>query len=157
MLALGGLLTADKSQIRPFGDQRDYERSLLARWSPVFLSNQLQETETMAKQNSTNPNLPSVSKQTAGGVTGAVLGGIVGGPIGALVGGVAGAAVGNASAKGKEPIKKTVEKIRSMGKGRLAKAAAKSIGPSATNKNGAKGTSKRAAKSKSVKSKAKSK
>ena len=42
----------------------------------------------MAKKSSTNANLPSVSKQTAGGVTGAVIGGMVGGPIGAVVGGV---------------------------------------------------------------------
>ena len=42
-----------------------------------------------------------VSKQTAGGVTGAVLGGVVAGPVVALAGGAVGAMVGDASAKGR--------------------------------------------------------
>ena len=57
-------------------------------------------------------NVP-VSKQTAGGVTGAILGAAVAGPLGALAGGLAGAVVGDASAKGKKPVKKAVDAIRS--------------------------------------------
>ena len=45
-------------------------------------------------------NVP-VTKQTAGGVTGAVIGGVIAGPVGALIGGVAGAMMGNRAAKGK--------------------------------------------------------
>jgi hypothetical protein len=67
-------------------------------------------------------NLP-VSKQTAGGITGAVLGGIVAGPVGAIAGGVAGAIVGDSSAKGKKPMKVAAETIRSeVKKGRVIKA-----------------------------------
>lgn len=54
-----------------------------------------------------------VSKQAVGGVTGAVLGAMVAGPIGALAGGFAGAVVGEQSARGRKPMKKTVEAIRS--------------------------------------------
>jgi hypothetical protein len=54
----------------------------------------------------------AVSKQTAGGVTGAVLGGMVAGPLGAIAGGVTGAMIGDESAKGKRPIKRAVEAIR---------------------------------------------
>lgn len=68
----------------------------------------------MSKKSMNETNLPSVSKQTAGGVTGAVIGGIVGGPVGAVAGGVAGAVLGNSSAKGNEPIKKAIETIRSV-------------------------------------------
>ena len=57
-------------------------------------------------------NVP-VSKQTAGGVTGAVLGAAVAGPIGAIAGGLTGAMVGDASAKGKKPMKRAVEAVRS--------------------------------------------
>lgn len=57
-------------------------------------------------------NLPQVSKQTAGGVTGAVMGGVVAGPVGAIAGGVVGAIIGDASAEGKQPIKKAVDAIR---------------------------------------------
>jgi hypothetical protein len=57
-------------------------------------------------------NMPEVSKQTAGGIGGAVVGGLVGGPVGALIGGVAGAMMGNASAEGKRPVKKAVEAVR---------------------------------------------
>jgi len=57
-------------------------------------------------------NVP-VSKQTAGGVTGAVLGAAVAGPIGAIAGGVTGAMVGDASAKGKQPMKRASEAVRS--------------------------------------------
>ncbi|MBL9092894.1 MAG: hypothetical protein JNL96_16865, partial [Planctomycetaceae bacterium] len=53
-----------------------------------------------------NVNLPEVSKQTAGGIGGAMLGGMVAGPVGALVGGVAGALIGKKSAEGKKPVKK---------------------------------------------------
>ena len=60
----------------------------------------------------TNKNVP-VSKQTAGGVTGAVLGAAVAGPFGAIAGGLTGAMVGDASAKGKKPVQKAVEAIRS--------------------------------------------
>ena len=66
-----------------------------------------------SKKHDTTENLPTVSKQTAGGITGAVLGGILGGPVGAVAGGVAGAMVGNSSAKGNKPIKKAVESVRS--------------------------------------------
>jgi hypothetical protein len=62
----------------------------------------------------TSGNLPPISKQTAGGVAGAVVGGVVAGPIGALVGGVAGALVGNASAAGERPIGRTVDNIRAV-------------------------------------------
>ena len=54
-----------------------------------------------------------VSKQTVGGVTGAILGAAVAGPIGAIAGGLTGAMVGDASAKGKKPVKRTVDAIRS--------------------------------------------
>jgi len=64
------------------------------------------------KQKVPNKNLPEVSKQTAGGIGGAMLGGMVAGPVGALIGGVAGALVGKSSAEGKEPIKKTVASVR---------------------------------------------
>ena len=53
-----------------------------------------------------------VTKQTAGGVTGAVLGGMVAGPLGAIAGGVTGALIGEESAKGKKPIRRAVEAIR---------------------------------------------
>jgi hypothetical protein len=54
-----------------------------------------------------------VSKQAVGGVTGAVLGGMVAGPLGAVAGGFAGAVVGEQSARGRKPVKKTVDSIRS--------------------------------------------
>jgi hypothetical protein len=54
-----------------------------------------------------------VAKQTAGGVTGAILGAAVAGPLGAIAGGLTGAIVGDASAKGKKPVKRAVEAIRS--------------------------------------------
>jgi predicted lipid-binding transport protein (Tim44 family) len=59
-------------------------------------------------------NLPEVSKQTAGGIAGAMIGGVVAGPLGAIAGGVAGALIGNASAEGKRPIGRTVENIREV-------------------------------------------
>ena len=59
-------------------------------------------------------NLPEVSKQTAGGIAGAMVGGVVAGPVGAVVGGVVGAMVGNASAEGKRPIGKTIDNIRAV-------------------------------------------
>ena len=65
------------------------------------------------KKQANEENLPAVSKQTAGGITGAVIGGLLGGPVGAVAGGVAGALVGNSSAKGNKPIKKTVDSIQS--------------------------------------------
>jgi hypothetical protein len=69
-----------------------------------------------------------VSKQTAGGVTGAVLGGIVAGPVGALAGGAVGAMVGDASAKGKKPVKRAAEAIRDEITSGRAKAALKKVG-----------------------------
>jgi hypothetical protein len=69
----------------------------------------------MSKKPKKEANLPSVSKQTAGGVTGAVIGGVVAGPVGAVAGGVVGALVGNSSAKGEKPIKRAAEAIRSAG------------------------------------------
>jgi predicted lipid-binding transport protein (Tim44 family) len=59
-------------------------------------------------------NLPEVSKQTAGGIAGAMIGGVVAGPLGAIAGGVAGALIGNASAEGKRPIGRTVDNIREV-------------------------------------------
>jgi hypothetical protein len=67
----------------------------------------------MPKKQTNGKNLPAVSKQTAGGITGAVIGGMLGGPVGAVAGGVAGALVGNSSAKGEKPIKTAVASIRS--------------------------------------------
>ena len=55
----------------------------------------------------------SISRQTAGGVTGAILGAAVAGPLGAIAGGLTGAMVGDASAKGKQPVKRAIEGIRS--------------------------------------------
>ena len=69
-----------------------------------------------------------VSKQTAGGVTGAVLGGVVAGPIGALAGGAMGAMVGDASAKGKKPVKRAVDSIRDEITSGRAKEAVKNVG-----------------------------
>src|SRR4029078_1615092 len=54
-----------------------------------------------------------VSKQTVGGVTGAILGAAVSRPIGAIAGGLTGAMVGDASAKGQRHVKRTVDAIRS--------------------------------------------
>src|SRR5215212_5807724 len=62
--------------------------------------------------NKTEKNVP-ISKQTAGGVTGAVLGAAVAGPLGAIAGGLTGAIVGDASAKGKKPMKRAAEAMRS--------------------------------------------
>jgi hypothetical protein len=80
-----------------------------------------QET-AMSKKRASEKNLPLVSKETAGGVTGAVIGGLVGGPVGAVAGGVAGAMVGHSSARGEKPIKKAVETIRSKLSGLKPKA-----------------------------------
>ncbi len=66
----------------------------------------------MAKKSAKKKNLPEVSKQTAGGIGGAVIGGMVAGPIGAIAGGVAGAIIGNASAEGKRPIKRAAASAR---------------------------------------------
>jgi hypothetical protein len=60
-----------------------------------------------------NQETVPVSKQTVGGVTGAILGAAVAGPFGAIAGGLTGAVVGDASAKGKKPIKRAVDAIRS--------------------------------------------
>jgi histone H1/5 len=60
-----------------------------------------------------NQETVPVSKQTVGGVTGAILGAAVAGPVGAIAGGLTGALVGDASAKGKKPIKRAVDAIRS--------------------------------------------
>ena len=70
----------------------------------------------MSKKSVREKNLPSESKQTAGGITGAVIGGMVAGPVGAVAGGIAGASVGDSSAKGNEPIHNTIETIRSTGR-----------------------------------------
>ncbi len=58
-----------------------------------------------------NVNLPEVSKQTAGGIGGAVAGGMIAGPVGALVGGVVGANGRKASAEGKKPMKKAAAAV----------------------------------------------
>ncbi len=89
----------------------------------------------MSKKRDTNQNLPSVSKQTAGGITGAVIGGMVAGPVGAVAGGIAGALVGDSSAKGNEPIHNALKTIRSTGKrGAKAIKAARDRGKSASAK-----------------------
>jgi hypothetical protein len=71
------------------------------------------QTQLPAKQSDKQDKNVPVSKQTAGGVTGAVLGAVVAGPVGALAGGVTGALVGDAAAKGRKPIKRAVDAIRS--------------------------------------------
>src|SRR3954464_1023856 len=94
----------------------------------------------MAKKKSTKTSRPQgssaaqesnvpVSKQTAGGVTGAVLGAVVAGPIGAIAGGVTGAMMGDASAKGKKPMKRAADAIRSeITEGRVGEAVKKVAG-----------------------------
>jgi hypothetical protein len=69
---------------------------------------------------------------------------MVGGPIGALMGGVTGAFVGSASAQGKEPIKKTVARLSSIGKTRTAqtkKSSVKAKRSTTTRKKKSSGTS----------------
>lgn len=88
----------------------------------------------------TSDDLPSISKQTAGGIGGALVGGVVGGPIGALVGGVAGAMIGNASAAGERPIGRTVDGIKAVAEEPARKAYArisKAVSPRADKKTGA--------------------
>jgi hypothetical protein len=65
-----------------------------------------------SKEKKSEKNVP-ISKQTAGGVTGAIFGAAVAGPLGAIAGGLTGAMVGDASAKGKKPVKRAIEGIRS--------------------------------------------
>jgi hypothetical protein len=67
--------------------------------------------KSKTKKKPAEKNLP-ISKQTAGGVTGAILGAAVAGPLGAIAGGLTGAMVGDASAKGKEPVKRAIAGIR---------------------------------------------
>jgi predicted lipid-binding transport protein (Tim44 family) len=90
----------------------------------------------------TADNLPPVSKQTAGGIGGALVGGVVGGPIGALVGGVAGAMIGNSSAAGERPIGRTVDGIKEITEEPVRKAYArisKAVSPGAKKKTGTDG------------------
>ena len=98
-------------------------------------------------------NLPEVSKQTAGGIGGAVLGGIVAGPVGAVVGGVAGALVGNASAEGEQPIKKAAASVRESLRKRQP-AVKKIAGPKTAKKAAKKSTQRSAALKKTAKKKA---
>ena len=73
------------------------------------------QSKTKRPQSSIDPaneNVP-VAHQTAGSVTGAVIGAVVAGPVGELAGGVTGALVGDASAKGKRPVKRAVDAVRS--------------------------------------------
>ena len=100
-------------------------------------------------------SMPEVTKQTAGGVGGAVLGAAVAGPVGAVIGGVAGTLIGDASAKGKRPVKKAVEAVgsrlsasRSAGSKKKATAAKKSPPKKAKKSKGAKGATKKKAKKK---------
>jgi hypothetical protein len=90
----------------------------LLRWHRPCQQFKTQLRETMAKKLAKSNNetrrtkqgserVP-VTKQTAGGIAGAVLGGIVAGPVGAVVGGVAGAIVGNDTAKAKVTAKKAM-------------------------------------------------
>jgi hypothetical protein len=71
------------------------------------------EGDAVAKKSAVKKNLPEVSKQTAGGIGGAVIGGMIAGPVGAIAGGVAGALIGNASAEGKRPIKRAAASVKS--------------------------------------------
>jgi hypothetical protein len=95
-----------------------------------------------------------VSKQTLGGVSGAVVGGMVAGPVGAIIGGVAGALVGDASAKGKKPVKRAAAAVQAqlsgVGKKKaVAKTAKKSAGKktsAAADKKSAKKSATKAAK-----------
>jgi hypothetical protein len=57
----------------------------------------------MAKKSKPSSNVP-LTKQAAGGVTGAIAGSIVAGPAGAIVGGVAGAVMGNRVEQGKPAV-----------------------------------------------------
>ncbi|WP_010584892.1 hypothetical protein [Schlesneria paludicola] len=66
------------------------------------------------------PNLPTVSKQTAGGIVGATIGGMIAGPIGAVAGGVAGAMIGTASAEGHHPIEAAANQVAAATKKPLA-------------------------------------
>jgi hypothetical protein len=61
--------------------------------------------------------VPPISKQTAGAVTGAAIGSIAG-PAGAVVGGVIGALVGKAAAGGR-PVQKAVRRATAVSKGAL--------------------------------------
>jgi hypothetical protein len=82
--------------------------------------------QSSGDSNSEGKNAP-VSKQTAGGVTGAVLGGVVAGPLGAIAGGLTGAMVGEASARGRKPMKTAVDAIRSEIRDGNIKDAVKSV------------------------------
>jgi hypothetical protein len=73
---------------------------------------QAKKTKRPQQTGDTGQNVP-VSKQTAGGVAGAVLGAAVAGPLGAIAGGLTGAMVGDASAKGKKPVKRAANAIGS--------------------------------------------
>ena len=77
----------------------------------IEMAKKKKATSRKQKSSAGNAAVP-VSKQTAGGITGAVIGGVVAGPIGALAGGAVGAMVGESSAKGKKPIKRAVTAIR---------------------------------------------
>lgn len=82
-------------------------------------ANKTVKSKTSAPKSRSNraavdPNLPAVSKQTAGGIAGATVGGLVAGPIGAVIGGVAGAMVGSASAAGQRPIERAVKSIKKV-------------------------------------------
>src|SRR5688572_8654779 len=116
------------------------------------------KSESKAETKETKANLPSVSKQTAGGITGAILGGVVGGPVGAVAGGVAGALVGDSSAKGNKPIKRAMDTIRSRLRGRkTAKTAGEASGGGVKKSKMRPAKKKRATKSSAPKKKTKTK
>src|SRR3954454_14166504 len=85
------------------------------------------KTKRPQQSGSNTDNSVPVTKQTAGGVTGAVLGGAVAGPLGAIAGGLTGAMVGDASAKGQKPMKKAADAIRSEIREGNIKGAMKSV------------------------------
>jgi len=100
-----------------------------------------------AKKSVENENLPEVSKQTAGGIGGAVIGGMIAGPVGAIAGGVAGALIGNSSAEGKKPIKKAMASVRSQVTGAGAAMALTTEKGAKASKAGGKKTAKKASSS----------
>jgi hypothetical protein len=125
----------------------------------VSLINTPNHEEPMkTKKQQPEKNLPTMTKQTAGGIGGAALGGMIAGPVGAVVGGVAGALVGNSSARGNKPIKKAVEAVKStLHLGKSAKAVEKKVEKKVSSAVGAKSkpTSKTTAKAAAKKSTAK--
>ena len=88
-----------------------------------------EQTPEQQQQQQQDANVPPVSRQTAGGVTGAVIGGAIAGPVGAVLGGLAGVAMGDRSAQGKPLIPtSTVEAAKDVAQTVQEKVASTSIG-----------------------------